>query len=180
MKTKYVLLIVISLRVVSINAQKIYTTSEGHIMMASSIKGKMVKGESHNLSLYLNYTTKEVRGVLDLKTLFTENSDLSSVIENTDESLKVHFTGTIPINDFMKKDHKPFNFDWIITITYQNISFNAQFKAIIQHIDEGRAISCLLSARGEMDISNTELPNFLPELDRTLQIQFSQLLLRIK
>ncbi len=180
MKIKYILLIIFIVNNIGLNAQKIYTTSEGHIMLASSINDKMVKAESHHLTLYLDYTTKEVKGVLDLKTLFTENDILNSAIKDSNQPLKLHFTGTIPIIDFMKKDHEPFSFNWIITITYQNKSFKAQLKSLIQHIEEGRAISCLLSARGEVDISNTGLQNILPDIDNILQIQFSQLLLRIE
>ena len=180
MKIKYILLIGLICNVINTSAQKIYTTKEGHILIMSQVDNQNVKAESHNLSLSLNYTTKEVKGTLDFKTLITKFKSINEVIDNNDEPLKVHFTGTIPVFNFMEKDHEPFNFNWPITITYQNKSFKAQLKAIIHHIDEGRAISCLLSAKGEIDISNTELENIIPGLDQTLQIQFSQLLLRIE
>ncbi len=180
MKIKYILLVLFTVNYIGLNVQKIYTTSEGHLMLASSINNKMVKAESHHLSLYLNYTTKVVKGVIDLKTLFTQNDILNSAIKDSDQPLELHFTGTIPIIDFMKKDHEPFSFNWIITITYQNKSYKAQLKSLIQHVDEGRAISCLLSARGEVDISNTGLQNIIPDIDNILEIQFSQLLLKIE
>jgi len=171
-------LVLFTVNYFGLNAQKIYTTSEGHLMLASSINNKMVKAESHHLSLYLNYTTKIVKGVIDLKTLFTQNDIINSVIKDSDQPLELQFTGTIPIIDFMKKDHEPFSFNWIITITYQNKSYKAQLKSLIQHVNDGPAISCLLSARGEVDISNTGLQNIIPDIDNILEIQFSQLLLR--
>ena len=179
MKTKYILLIVLVINTISLNAQRIYTTDEGHILIMSQVDNENVKVESHKLSFALDYVTKEVTGVLDLGTLSTNFKDIKKAINETNESLKIHFKGTIPVTDFMIPNHEPITFNWLLTITYQNKSYKALFKTTIQHVDEGISISCFLSARGEMEISDTGLQKIIPGLDHTLQIQFSQLLLRI-
>jgi hypothetical protein len=179
MKTKYILLMVLIINTFGLKAQRIYTTDEGHILIMSQVDNENVKVESHNLSFALNYTTKEVNGVLDLSTLSTNFTPIKKAITDTNESLKVHFNGTIPVTDFMVPNHEPIIFNWLLTITYQNKSYKALFKTTIQHVDEGISISCFLSARGEMEISETELQKVIPGLDHTLQIQFSQLLLKI-
>jgi hypothetical protein len=179
MKTKYILLMVLIINTFGLKAQRIYTTDEGHILIMSQVDNENVKVESHNMSFALNYTTKEVNGVLDLSTLSTNFTPIKKAINDTNESLKVHFNGTIPVTDFMVPNHEPIIFNWLLTITYQNKSYKALFKTTIQHVDEGISISCFLSARGEMEISETELQKVIPGLDHTLQIQFSQLLLKI-
>lgn len=178
MKIKYTLLIVFIVSAIKLNAQRIYTANDGHILIMSQINNQNVKAESHDLSLSLNYTTKEVKGVIDLSTLSTNADVVNKAINEAKESLKIHFNGTIPVTDFMIPNHEPINFNWVLTITYQNKNYKALFKTTIQHVDEGVSISCFLSARGEMDISKTGLINALPGIDNVLQIQFSQLLLR--
>ena len=72
MNVKHCILIILLVSYYKVNAQKIYTTEEGHIMMMTLVNDKPVKAESHKLALYLDYDSKVVNGVLDLKTLSTD------------------------------------------------------------------------------------------------------------
>ncbi len=176
MKTKYIFLFVLFLGAYNLNAQKIYTTNEGHVVMMSLINGTDVRADSHNLSLTLDYTTKEVKGSLDLRTLISTSINF----KDTSDPMIVTFNGVIPVVDFMIPDHEPINFKWMLTITYQGKNYKTLFNATVQHAFEGRGVSCLLTADGTMDISLTDIGKTVLGIDKNLQLQFSQLLLRVE
>lgn len=176
MKTKYSILFVLFLSVYSINAQKIFATNEGHIVMMSLVNGENVRADSHNLILTLDYTTKEVKGRLDLRTLLSPNINF----KETNNPMEVSFSGVIPVVDFMIPDHEPINFKWMLTITYQGKSYKTLFNATVSHAFNGLGVACLLTADGTMDISMTDIDKTIVGIDNNIQLQFSQLLIRVE
>lgn len=69
-------------------------------MMMTLVDDKPIKAESHKLALYLDYDSKVVNGVLDLKTLSTYSPKINALLEQREDPLILRFTGTIPSQDF--------------------------------------------------------------------------------
>jgi len=180
MNIKHIALIILLISFYQSNAQKIYRTDEGHILMMTSVDDKPVKAESHKLALYLDYDSKVVNGVLDLKTLSTDIPEVNSILQEQEDPLMLRFTGTVPSEDFLSKRHDPIDFNWLVTVTYQGKSYMSQFKATITHIEQGLAMSCLISARGQVLVSDTGLESLIQGLDKAIQVQFSQLVLKLE
>ena len=177
---KYYLLIILFFGFLKANAQKIYRTEEGHVEMMARVDSVTFKAESHKLALYLDYDSKVVSGVLDLKTLSTNNPEISAMLERQEDPLMLRFTGTVPSADFLSKRHDPIDFNWLIDVTYQGKSFKSQFKATITHIEQGVSMSCLISATGQLLVSNTGLDSLIEGIDDTIEVQFAQLVLRLE
>ena len=177
---KYYILIILFFGVLIVNAQKIYRTEEGHVEMMAMLDSVPFKVESHKLALYLDYDSKVVNGVLDLKTLSTDIPEINTILQQQEAPLMLRFTGTIPSQDFLSKRHDPINFNWLIDVTYQGKSFKSQFKATITHIEQGVSMSCLISATGQLLVSNTGLDSLIKGIDDTIEVQFAQLVLRLE
>lgn len=161
-------------------AQKIYKTNDGHIEMMTLVDGKIIKAESRNLSLYLDYDSKVVKGVLDLKTLVTDVSDINTIIQEREDPLILQFRGAIPSVDFLSKRHDPISFNWLVDVTYQGKTYKSQFKATITHIEQGVSMSCLISATGQVLVSKTGLDSVIEGLDKIIEVQFYQLILKLE
>ena len=180
MITKLLTLSILLITFCEVTAQKIYKTERGHIEMMTLLNKKSTSAESHKLALYLDYDSKVVNGVLDLKTLSTESTEINTILEEQEEPLILQFTGTIPSQDFFSKRHDPIDFNWLVTVTYQEKSFKAQFNATITHIEQGLAMSCLISARGQILVSDIGLNSVIEGLDKTIEVQFAQLVLKLE
>ncbi|HEA31424.1 hypothetical protein SAMN04487764_0312 [Gillisia sp. Hel1_33_143] len=180
MNVKHLILIIILVSYYQTNAQKIYTTEEGHIMMMTLVDDKPFKAESHKLALYLDYESKVVSGVLDLKTLSTDIPEINSILQEQENPLILRFTGTIPSQDFLSKRHDPIDFNWPLDIKFQGRTFKSQFKATITHIEQGISMSCLISATGQVLLADTGMASLIQGLDKTIQVQFAQLVLKLE
>lgn len=180
MKTKLLTFTVLLMAFCEVTAQKIYKTDDGHIEMMTLVDGKPIKAESHNLDLYLDYDSKMVNGVLDLKTLSTDVPEINTIIQEREEPSILRFTGTVPSVDFLSKRHDPINFNWLVDITYQGKTYKSQFKATITHIEQGQSMSCLVSATGQVLVSKTGLDSLIQGLDKTIEVQFAQLVLKLE
>jgi hypothetical protein len=177
MKTKYIVLIVFLISGIKLNAQNTYLTIDGHIMIIAKVDNKPIKAESHKLSLFLDYNSNTLKGSLDLKTLNMEISSVNEKIKETEEPLIVKFSGPIPSKDFLLHRHDPFQFNWPVTITFNNQTIKTGFKTTITHIEDGASFTCIVSAFGELQSSKTGLVSLFPELDKVLQIQLVQMIL---
>lgn len=177
MKINYIFLIVFLISGIKLNAQNTYLTVDGHIMIIAKVNNKTIKAESHKLSLFLDYNSNTLKGSLDLKTLDIKISSINEIIEETEDPLIIKFSGPIPSKDFLLHRHDPIQFNWPVTLTFNNKTIKTGFKTTITHIDEGATFTCLVSAFGELQSSETDLKNLIPGLDKTLQIQLVQLIL---
>jgi hypothetical protein len=180
MKTKLITLIVLLITICEVMAQKNYKTNDGHIEMMTLVDGKTIKAESRNLSLYLDYDSKVVKGVLDLKTLVTDVPDINTIIQEREDPLILRFRGAIPSVDFLSKRHDPISFNWLVDVTYQGKTYKSQFKATITHIEQGVSMSCLISATGQVLVSKTGLDSLIEGLDKIIEVQFYQLILKLE
>ena len=180
MNVKHCFLIILLVSYYKVNAQKIYTTEEGHIMMMTLVDNKPVKAESHKLALYLDYDSKVVNGVLDLKTLSTDSPKINALLEQREDPLILRFTGTIPSQDFLSKRHDPINFNWLVTVTFKDKTYKSVIKTTLNHFDQGTTTSCLISARGQVLVPNTGLDSLIEGIDETIDVQFAQLVLRLE
>ncbi len=176
---KYYVLIILFFGFLKANAQKIYRTEEGHVEMMARVDSVPFKAESHKLALYLDYDSKVVSGVLDLKTLSTNNPEIKAMLAGEEDPLMLRFTGTVPSVDFLSKRHDPIDFNWLIDVTYQGKAFKSQFKATITHIEQGVSMSCLISARGQVLVADTGLDSIIKGVDDTIEVQFAQMVLKL-
>ena len=176
---KYYILIILFFGILNVNAQKIYRTEEGHVEMMAMLDSVPFKAESHKLALYLDYDSKVVSGVLDLKTLSTNNPEIKAMLAGEEDPLMLRFTGTVPSADFLSKRHDPIDFNWLIDVTYQGKAFKSQFKATITHIEQGVSMSCLISARGQVLVADTGLDSIIKGIDDAIEVQFAQMVLKL-
>jgi alpha-tubulin suppressor-like RCC1 family protein len=180
MKARHYILMIFSISFFNLNAQKIFKTEDGHIMMMALMDSLIIKSQSHKLDLYLDYDTKVINGALDLKSLSTNSLEVNAMLAEEEEPAILRFTGTITSDDFLSKRHDPILFNWLVTITYKGKSFKSSFKATITHIDQAEAMSCLISARGEVLTSNTGLNDLIQGLGKTIEVEFAQLVLKLE
>ncbi len=176
---KFFVLLILLFGMPKANAQNVYRTKEGHIEMMALVTGKTYKAESHKLALNLDYGSKVVNGVLDLKTLVTNNPIIKATLERQEEPLLIEFTGSLPSEDFLSRRHDPISFNWPIRVNYRDRSFKSNLKGTITHIDQSMAMSCLISARGEIDAAGTGLDVLLKGIEGGLQIEFAQMVLKL-
>ena len=180
MNTKLLTLSVLLIAFCKVTAQNIYKTEGGHIKMMTLVNDNSVIAESHKLTLFLDYDSNVVKGILDLKTLSTRTTEINAVLQKQEDPLILQFSGTIPSQDFFSKRHDPADFNWPVTITYQGKSYNSKFNATITHVDQGLAMSCLFSARGQILVSDIGLDSLIEGLDKTIEVQFAQLVLKLE
>ena len=154
-------------------------TKRGHLKMVAKVNDEIVIAESHKLSVFLDYTTKQIRGTLDLKSLVSEIPEIKKYLEEAEQPLIVNFSGTIPSDDFMSQPHQPLNFDWEITVDFQGEKFKIVLKTTLQHIEEGSSFSCRLNAMGNISTYKIGLNKIMSDINKTIEIQFVQFILRI-
>ncbi len=160
-------------------SQTTYMTKKGHLKMVAKVNNEPVIAESHKLSVFLDYTTKQMRGTLNLNSLVTENPELEKYFKEVNEPLIIYFSGTIPPDDFMSQPHQPLNFDWEINVAFQDKKFKVILKTTLQHIEEGTLFSCRLNAMGDISTDKFGLNKIILGLDKTIEIQFVQFILRV-
>jgi hypothetical protein len=165
--------------VFQMQSQTNYMTKNGHLKMVSKVNNQQVALETHKLSVFLDYTTKQMNGTMDLRTLVTEIPELNNYLKNAEQPLLVQFSGVIPANDFMSQPHEPLVFNWLVNVTFQNKSFEVVFKSTLEHIEEGSFFSCRLSTFGEVQTSTLGLEDLIPNLDEIIELQFIQVVLRV-
>lgn len=180
MKTKLFIFTILFITFCKTTAQKTYKTNDGHIQMMTLVDGKPIEAESYKLNLFLDYESKIINGVLDLKTLTTDAPEINAILQKREDPLILRFTGSVPSVDFMARRHAPINFNWQVAITYQGKSYKSQFKATITHIEHGVGMSCLISATGQVLVSETGLDSVIPGLDKAIEVQFAQLVLKLE
>jgi hypothetical protein len=179
MTTKYIYILFFSMLVFQMQSQTNYMTKNGHLKMVSKVNNQQVALETHKLSVFLDYTTKQMNGTMDLRTLVTEIPELNNYLKNAEQPLLVQFSGVIPANDFMSQPHEPLVFNWLVNVTFQNKSFEVVFKSTLEHIEEGSFFSCRLSTFGEVQTSTLGLEDLIPNLDEIIELQFIQVVLRV-
>lgn len=179
MTTKYIFFIFFSMLAFQMQSQTNYMTKNGHLKMVGRIDNQPVSIETHELSISLDYTTKQMSGTMDLRTLITEIPELNNYLNKTEQPLLVEFSGVIPADDFMSQPHQALIFNWFVKVTFQNKSFEVVFKTTLEHIEEGSFFSCRLSTFGEIQAAKLGLEDLIPGLDETIELQFIQVVLRV-
>tara|TARA_R110002073_G_scaffold295704_1_gene461632 strand:- start:12371 stop:12946 length:576 start_codon:yes stop_codon:yes gene_type:complete len=164
----------------TVSAQNIYKTEDGHLEMMTMVGDKLLKAETHKLSLYLDYSNKVVNGILDLKTLSTNNPEINTILTQEEDPLILRFSGDVPSTDFLSKVHDPINFNWLVSITYKDNTYKALFKATITHVYLSSSMSCVISASGQVLVKDTGLESVIPGLGKTIDVQFAQTVLKLK
>lgn len=178
MKTKYFFLIGFLILVFPLHAQTNFMTKKGHLKIVTKIDNQNVSIETYELELFLNYTTKEMHGVLDMNKLISENPVLSRYVKNIDEPLLVHFSGIIPADDFMSVPHQLLSFNWPLKISIKNKKFEINLESTLEHAEGGYLTSCRLSTFGEFDASELGLTQLIPSMDDKIGIQIIQTILK--
>jgi len=178
MATKYIFFLCFSMLVFIMQSQTNYMTKKGHLKMITKVDNQPVTLESNELSIFLDYTTKQMHGILDLKSLINDIPELNSYLKVEEEPLLVYFSGIIPADDFMSQPHVALTFNWLVDITFQNKNFELIFKSTLEHSKEGYMFSCRLSTFGEINVASLGLNKLIPNLDDTIGIQIVQTILR--
>ncbi|MDD3722146.1 MAG: hypothetical protein PHW92_06640 [Lutibacter sp.] len=179
MATKHLFFICFFVLAFQMQSQTTYMTKNGHLKMVGRIDNQPVAVETNELSVFLDYTTKQMNGEMDLRTLVTEIPELNSYLRKAEQPLLVQFSGVIPADDFMSQPHQALIFNWLVKVTFQNKSFEVVFKTTLEHIEEGSFFSCRLSTFGEIQAAKLGLEDLIPGLGETIELQFIQVVLRV-
>lgn len=158
------------------SAQTTYRTVEGHIVVTGDYKGEKIIAQSHNLKFFLNYTTKEFTGRIDLRTLKTGNRFLDSLMLTVKDSLPVSFSGTIPDDDFITWKHPVLKLNVPVMVNANEIQKQLLLAATLEHFEASGAFVCSLS--GFVDLSLSQFNYNFPDFKDTVKAQFVQLLLK--
>ncbi len=162
-----------------VQAQTIYRTTEGHIILIGEQKDQKIIAESHKLFILLDYKTMEVSGTLDLKTLVTGVEYLEKRLKDIEaERSQITFSGTIPIDNFIDQPHLPVSFNWPVKLMIDNKSYEISLKGTLTHFNGGKAIACMLGASGDLSSDMIGLKKMYPELSDVVKVQFTQTILR--
>ncbi len=178
MTSKQTLFIFFSIVVLQLQSQDFYMTKKGNLKMVSKINDQIVTLESNKLELYLDYTSKEMTGTLDLRSLNYNIPELNKYIKDSDQPLLVHFSGIIPAEDFMAQAHQALNFNWQVNITFQDNIYKVILESVLEHASQGYLFSCRLNTFGEFNSNIFGLKKLIPNLDDTIGIQIVQTVLR--
>lgn len=157
-------------------AQAIYRTVDGNIIITGEYKGKRVVAQNSNLKFLLNYTTKVFVGKVDLKTLRTGVAFLDSLIQNKKESVWVDFTGTIPDDDFITWEHPVLKLNVPITVNANNIQKQLILVATIEHSKKPITYVCRLY--GFVGLNTSQFNFGVAGLKDDINVQFDQLVLK--
>ena len=160
---------------INLTAQEVYRTTDGHVLVSGEYNGNTFTAQSHKLSFFINYTTKQFTAKIDLKTLKTDMGFLDSLMANED-SLWLRFSGTIPDDDFITWEHPILKLNVPVTINTNNIQREFILAATIEHFKTSGTYTCSLSGFIELSISQF---NFTKEgLKDTVNAQFVQVILK--
>jgi hypothetical protein len=157
-------------------AQTMYNTVEGHIVVIGEYKGERIVAQSNELTFYLNYTTKVFIGRIDLKTLKTGVSFLDSLILANNDTVWLSFSGTIPDDDFIIWKHPVLKLNVPVIAKINGIQRQLVLVATIEHIEKSGSFVCSLT--GFIDLSISLLNFDVEGLKDTVKAQFFQLLLK--
>jgi len=157
-------------------AQTIYRTVDGKIVITGEYKGERVVAQSSNLKFFLNYTTKVFVGKVDLKTFRTGVAFLDSLIQTKKDSVCVDFTGTIPDDDFITWEHPVLKLNVPITVRANNIQKQFMLVATIEH--SKRPITYVCRLFGFVGLNTSQFNFGLSGLKEDISVQFDQLILK--
>lgn len=156
-------------------AQNIYQSLEGHILISGEYGGKTILAQSHELNLFLDYTTKEFKGRLDLGTLDTGIDSLNAKLAAI-KPAQVLFSGVVPDDDFITWEHLELEFNIPITVQRIGETLNPSLDIKLNHYKDSSTYACLLSGSMSLDLSAFE--NRLSGLGDTVEVKFTQVLMR--
>jgi len=157
-------------------AQTIYRTVEGNILIAGEYKGERVVAQSGNLKFFLNYTTKAFVGRIELKTLRTGVAFLDSLILSKKDSVWVTFSGTIPDDDFIAWEHPVLKLNVPITVNANEIQKQFILVATIEHSKKPITYVCRLY--GFVGLNTSQFNFGIAGLKDDISVQFDQLVLK--
>ena len=157
-------------------AQTIYRTVDGSIIITGEYKGERVVAQSGNLKFFLNYTTKVFVGSIDLKTLRTGVIFLDSLILSKKDSVCVNFSGTIPDDDFITWEHPALKLNVPITVNANDIKKQLNLIATIEHSKNSIIYVCRLY--GFVGLNTSQFNFGLAGLKDDINVQFDQLVLK--
>lgn len=156
-------------------AQNLYQSLEGHVLVSGKYGGETILAESHRLNLFLDYTTKEFRGKLDLGTLNTGIDSLNAKLAAI-KPAQVFFSGVVPDDDFITWEHPELEFDIPLTVQLAGISLNPSLGIKLNHYKDSGTYACLLSGSMSLDLSVFENRPSGP--GNTVEVKFTQVLMR--
>ncbi|MEZ5024630.1 MAG: hypothetical protein R2728_15490 [Chitinophagales bacterium] len=157
------------------STQNPYRSVEGHIVISSTYCGETVLAESHQLNLFLDYSSKKFSGKLDLKTLDTGIDSLNILLDSL-MTKQILFYGFIPDDDFIDWEHLVREFAIPVTLEINGERLIQTLNIALNHFNNSNNFACLLSGVMELDISNME--NQIKGLDNKIEVNFTQVLMR--
>ena len=156
-------------------AQNLYQSLEGHVLVSGKYEGETILAESHRLNLFLDYTTKEFRGKLDLGTLDTGIDSLNAKLAAI-KPAQVFFSGVIPDDDFITWEHPELEFDIPLTVQLAGEKLNPLLGIKLNHYRDSNTYACLLS--GTMNLPMSVFENRLGGFSDMFDVKFTQVLMR--
>ena len=157
-------------------SQDLYRTINGHVIITGKMYDSVLLAESHKLEINYDNKTKIITGKIFLKSIQTGDTYLDSLFAISNSA--VNITGYIPV-DFLTWDHKQYDLDVQLEISYNGISTNSLSKIKFTHTEKLTTYTCVMEAAFELNLSDFNL--HVPDsLNHKIYVQFLQLILRQK
>jgi hypothetical protein len=172
-----ILIVLINLAVNYSEAQSVYITNQGYIMITGLYKGNTILAQSHKLNFILDYRTKEFTGRLSIRDLETGVETIDS-LNKTNSLNNLLFTGTIPNDDFITWSHPQLNMEVLVNVIINNVDQEVIMNATLDHFPASPSYVCILN--GSMEI---ELPEYNISIDGItgkVKVQLINILLRLQ
>ncbi|MBK7342497.1 MAG: hypothetical protein IPJ06_04935 [Saprospiraceae bacterium] len=159
----------------AVSAQDTYQSLKGQILLSCKYEGQIILAQSQDLNLFLDYTTKEFKGKLDLGSLDTGVDTLNAKLADIKPGL-VLFSGVIPNDDFITWEHLELEFIIPLTIDILGERLNSSLNIQLNHYKGSNSYACHLSGTMSLDLSILE--NQINKLGTTVEVEFTQILMR--
>lgn len=159
----------------AVSAQDTYQSLKGQILLSCKYEGQIILAQSQDLNLFLDYTTKEFKGKLDLGSLDTGIDSLNAKLADIKPGL-VLFSGVIPNDDFITWEHLELEFIIPLTIDILGERLNSSLNFQLNHYKGSNSYACHLSGTMSLDLSIFE--NQINKLGTTVEVEFTQILMR--
>lgn len=169
------LLALISLLAVSITLPaQVYQTKNGVITVSGIYKGSMLRAESRQLHMNLNYDRAEINMHVAIPFLATENDTLNRLLAGI-AGTELFFHGKLNSNHIHTMPHQIVAQQVSGTLSLNNVSQPFSYAATLEHFPSG-IISCVLTGSFPLDLHRFGIPVFTGEDKVT--VSFRVLLLK--
>jgi hypothetical protein len=160
-----------------INAQQIYRTLEGTMMISMRFNDTILRASSHQLIVTLNYETGEIQFRIPYDSFRTGNDSIDmNLMKLTDRWME--FNGKLGIPYINTKSHPQQKFDATGIMLTAVPPINVIAKGTLDHISSEGSIACVLNLNMQFSLSALNIQQAFYSASDLIQIDIQQSVLK--